>query len=83
MFSCFRHFFVVEFPDEMDSDGITTMAVISYNWVKYDDDKTLCIWPTYIKNNSIQRKMVLDHTIPDINRSEMCPINIKYRAGKY
>ena len=64
------------------------MSIISSTWIVEDDDGLVyCYWPKMDKSgkpltDTIFKKMVEQHSV-DIEASEKCQINIKYKSSKY
>lgn len=78
---CFSKYLVVDFPDETTKDKSIPMALISSAWVFEKNKNIYCYWPTYLKSTAKREKAVINHEELDAEKSQICPITIKYSSG--
>lgn len=77
-----KPYLIVEFPEERTAHNIA-MAIVADTWIKIENGKHYCIWPSYFHNETQRIKFVMTLEAPDMNRSSLCPVNIKYKSSRY
>ncbi|KAK4885918.1 hypothetical protein RN001_002189 [Aquatica leii] len=76
-------YFVVEFPEEIDENGLVSMAVISSNWTIIENNVRYCMWSYYLKTDAMRTKAVVNHTDLDFTKCAKCEIIVKYKTSIY
>ena len=74
--------YLVKFPEEVDNNGLVSMAIISSKWTKVEDNVIYCMWRYYIKTDLLRTETLVNHADLDMTRCAKCPIVIKYRTGE-